>query len=245
MKKTLKVLLATATISIMATVPAFAAEWMVDPSGYTAGVYSPEWQEAETKAQMEKWVNERKDAIIALPTQREKVDACIQAVCDHYTYDLRSDNVHPYYAYTTGYGVCKDYARDFHALLDSVGVENNVVTGRLNGIQHDWNYAVVDGVGYYFDLTGVDSTTIPDHYKYRTTMDSQYTEAVVRDTLSCYGDIYKEDGGSRENTYAWPEGMVPVTGIDGTVIYCLEEDVNAWVAGTLSTEYMMNKYPGF
>ena len=245
MRKILRTLLVVGVFTALSSANAFAAEWMVDPSGYDWGVYDPVWQEAETKAQMEKWVNERKDAIIALPTEREKVDACIQAVCDHYTYDLRSDGVHPYYAYTTGYGVCKDYARDFHALLDAAGIENHEVFGWLNDVEHGWNYAVVDGVGYYFDLTGVDGTTIPDHYKYQTVMDSQYREGLDKSGMYYRGDIYKEDGGSRENTYAWPEGMIPVTGIDGTVVFCLEDDVNAWVAGTLSTEYMMNKYPGF
>lgn len=244
MRKILRTLLVVGVFTALSSVNAFAAEWLVDPTGYYGGIYGTDWQAEETKAHMEKWVNERKDAIIALPTQREKVDACIQAVCDFYTYDSRSAGVHPYYAYKTGYGVCKDYARDFNALLDAVGIENQVVFGWLNGVAHAWNYAEVDGVGYYFDLTGVDNTTIPDHYKYQTVMDSQYETGFNESLMSIFtGDVYKEDGGSRENMYAWPEGMVPCISRGGKTVYITKADSDAWDYGLITTEEIFAKYP--
>ncbi len=58
---------------------------------------------------------------------------------------------------THHYGVCTDHAAIFKLLLNHVGVEAGICRGYYiyrNGSRtgHYWNYAIVDGVKYYYDV---------------------------------------------------------------------------------------------
>lgn len=100
-------------------------------------------------------------------SDREKVTAIHDWVCNHTTYDYAG-----YYAgnipdssysvsgfFETGRSVCSGYARTMQALLDASGIQNEYVSGNVkNGVSggaagHAWNKVYVDGGWLYVDAT--------------------------------------------------------------------------------------------
>ncbi|MBQ8184144.1 MAG: hypothetical protein IJ025_09645 [Clostridia bacterium] len=57
-----------------------------------------------------------------------------------------------------GKASCEGYSRAFQYVLSALGIENRLVTGEsaddgINYINHMWNFVVLDGNGYFVDLT--------------------------------------------------------------------------------------------
>lgn len=57
-----------------------------------------------------------------------------------------------------GKASCEGYSRAFQYVLSALGIENRLVTGEsaddgVNYINHMWNFVVLDGNGYFVDLT--------------------------------------------------------------------------------------------
>ena len=57
-----------------------------------------------------------------------------------------------------GKASCEGYSRAFQYIMNQLGVDNRLVTGEsaddgVNFIGHMWNYVVLDGAGYFVDLT--------------------------------------------------------------------------------------------
>ncbi len=57
-----------------------------------------------------------------------------------------------------GRASCEGYSRAFQYIMSSLNIENRLVTGEstddgVNYINHMWNYVVLDGNGYFVDLT--------------------------------------------------------------------------------------------
>lgn len=200
-RKITSALVATLLITMCASNIAYAFEWQCDPSTYEAGVLNREWQKQETLVAMDKWVSERKDAILALSTEREKVQACINAVCDYYDYDTRSAFLHPAYVYESHLATCKDFARDFEALLTAVGIENYEVMGYLTGVLHAWNRVKVDGTWYWFDMTSADTDSKRTRGTYMVELPEYYQATVEPYSALLTGEIYIEDGGDYQNQY--------------------------------------------
>ena len=106
------------------------------------------------------------EAVQAGMSEREKVIAIHDWVCNHTTYDYDG-----YYAgnipatsysvegfFETGRSVCSGYARTMQALLDAAGIKNDVVDGYVkNGASggggHAWNKVYVGGNWLYVDAT--------------------------------------------------------------------------------------------
>ncbi len=72
-------------------------------------------------------------------------------------------------SYNTMYGClvegkasCEGYARTFQYILNQLNIENRLVTGEhtndgTNYVAHMWNYVLLDGEGYFVDLTADDT----------------------------------------------------------------------------------------
>ncbi|MBR5442242.1 MAG: hypothetical protein IKV44_04760 [Clostridia bacterium] len=63
-----------------------------------------------------------------------------------------------------GKASCEGYSRSFQYIMNQLGVDNRLVTGEsaddgVNFVGHMWNYVVLDGNGYFVDLTWDDPRT--------------------------------------------------------------------------------------
>ncbi len=63
-----------------------------------------------------------------------------------------------------GRASCEGYSRSFQYIMNMLNVDNRLVTGEstddgVNYIGHMWNYIILDGAGYYVDLTWDDPKT--------------------------------------------------------------------------------------
>lgn len=57
-----------------------------------------------------------------------------------------------------GKASCEGYSRTFQYIMNQLNIDNRLVTGEsaddgVNYIRHMWNYVVIDGSGYFVDLT--------------------------------------------------------------------------------------------
>ncbi len=57
-----------------------------------------------------------------------------------------------------GKASCEGYSRTFQYIMNKMGIDNRLVTGEgaddgVNFVRHMWNYVVIDGSGYFVDLT--------------------------------------------------------------------------------------------
>lgn len=57
-----------------------------------------------------------------------------------------------------GKASCEGYSRTFQYIMSKLNIDNRLVTGEsaddgVNYIRHMWNYVVIDGAGYFVDLT--------------------------------------------------------------------------------------------
>lgn len=101
-------------------------------------------------------------------TDREKIDAVHDYMCENYEYanpiDEKTD--HSYHAMLDdGTGVCQAYASLFHIFMLKLGIEDELITGESSntpwGSQrepHMWNKLVLDGKILYVDVTWDDGS---------------------------------------------------------------------------------------
>ncbi len=70
-----------------------------------------------------------------------------------------SSNVNNMYGcLVEGKASCEGYSRTFQYIMSALGIDNRLVTGEsaedgINYVGHMWNYVVVEGEGYFVDLT--------------------------------------------------------------------------------------------
>ncbi len=86
------------------------------------------------------------------------------------TYAYKADGITPEDAlwahsilgyFTENRGVCETYAETFSMMLNYWGVENIVISGVADGVNHEWNMAKMDdGRWYWFDLTWDDQPAL-------------------------------------------------------------------------------------
>lgn len=116
------------------------------------------------------------EAVHAGMTEREKVTAIHDWVCNHTTYDYDgyyTDSI-PDTSYSvsgffeTGKSVCDGYAKTMQMLFDAAGIRNEYISGNVkNGASggaggHAWNRVYIDGNWLYIDATWDDW----DEYNY-------------------------------------------------------------------------------
>lgn len=80
---------------------------------------------------------------------------------NHCTYTDTADNslVNTMYGcLVEGKAACEGYSRSFQYIMSQLNIDNRLVTGEsaedgVNYIGHMWNYVVIDGQGYFVDVT--------------------------------------------------------------------------------------------
>ena len=109
-------------------------------------------------------------------TDRQKVDAVVNWMCENisYDYDYASNNYRggrdsfAQYVLEDGLAVCDGYADVFQAFMYRLGIPCTYVSGYANEA-HGWNSVKVDGAWYYIDVTWVDG------YRARAESGQQYS----------------------------------------------------------------------
>lgn len=140
---------------------------------YSNAIFIPKYSKTiEEKQAHQKIVNRKRDEIISQiidtnMSEYEKVKAIHDFVVNNTQYDKRdfaSGNI-PDESYTVygvlieGIAVCEGYAKAIKYLLDAVGIESLIVTGKANGDNHAWNIVNVEGDYYHLDATWNDPVT--------------------------------------------------------------------------------------
>ena len=70
----------------------------------------------------------------------------------------------PYGVLVENYGVCESYAEGFELLARAAGLEVVIETGRLAGVNHEWNRVKVNGKWCVMDVTNNDNDYMPNTY---------------------------------------------------------------------------------
>ena len=70
----------------------------------------------------------------------------------------------PYGILVENVGVCESYSEAFLLLAKEAGLETVIVTGTLDGVEHEWNRINLDGQWYSVDVTNNDSDILPNCY---------------------------------------------------------------------------------
>lgn len=97
----------------------------------------------------------------AYPTQYEQELFVHDYIINHCTYnnDTSNPNVNNMYGcLVEGSASCEGYSRAFQYILSSLNIDNRLVTGEASDdgityIGHMWNFVVIDGKGYFVDVT--------------------------------------------------------------------------------------------
>ena len=97
----------------------------------------------------------------------------------------------PYGILVENVGVCESYAEAFLLLAKEAGMESVIVTGTLDGVNHEWNRINIDGQWYSMDVTNNDSDILPNCYfnlpdQLAGTMLKQDKEAFIDEKVSDY-----------------------------------------------------------
>lgn len=86
-------------------------------------------------------------------------------IVNHCSYELNVPNGNDIYGcLVNGKASCEGYSRAFQYILSAVGIDNRLVTGEAADndgtfIGHMWNYAIIDGDGYFTDVTWDDPSS--------------------------------------------------------------------------------------
>ena len=70
----------------------------------------------------------------------------------------------PYGVLVENLGVCESYSEAFLLLCQAAGMDAIIETGKLGGVNHEWNRVKIDGDWYIMDVTNNDSEVIPNCY---------------------------------------------------------------------------------
>ena len=94
-------------------------------------------------------------------SEYEKVLAIHDYIVLSTTYDIKNlnNNTIPDLDYTAKgvlenkIGVCRGYSEAFKLLMDKLGIECEIMTGRADGVSHAWNVVKIDNKWYQIDCT--------------------------------------------------------------------------------------------
>ena len=70
----------------------------------------------------------------------------------------------PYGILVENSGVCESYSEAFLLLCNAAGLESIIETGKLSGVNHEWNRVKIDGNWCIMDVTNNDSEFLPNCY---------------------------------------------------------------------------------
>lgn len=241
LKKSLVVMMMGGFISALTAFPVLASNWVIDPSTYELNTRDNEWLKAEALAEIKQWTDARKDAIAALPTDVDKYEAIVKAVCDFLEYDSKYAYPHISYTLRDGKGVCADYTILTKSLCDAVGIKCTLVFGNFANDAHDWVKVTLMGKEYYSDVTQVDAGM--PAYKLSSVLWSDHIETRTSDKIEdallvCGSDI----NDSIDSLLATPAGYVECITPDGRPFYVTQADVDALSVNAITFAELMAKY---
>lgn len=96
---------------------------------------------------------------------KKKIEHISKLITQLGNYSESGANIYsPYSLYKDGYGVCQAYTSLAKILLDTIGIENGIATGSIDGVPHTWNIAKYDGEWYHFDFTLTDTKSNSSKY---------------------------------------------------------------------------------
>lgn len=148
---------------------------------------SYELSKEDTKKMQQESISKAKEIVSSIITKDmddyEKETAINQYLCENGTYNEEifdyinkdgtiADNATkefansftPYGILVENLGVCESYAEAFLLLAKEAGLEAIIVTGTLDGVNHEWNRVKLEDSWYTLDVTNNDSQTIPNGY---------------------------------------------------------------------------------
>lgn len=152
------------------------------------GIGATDWGKAEAIAQAKKWAEDNKGDIPSIADEKGRYEAIVAKVCDFLTYDTNYQSVHIAYSIRDGKGVCAVYTTLTKNLCDLCGLQSVVVSGRINGLDHDMLKVTLNGKTYYSDPTNVDysnqpvlNESIPSYFQFEFEADPNDTGARYTD----------------------------------------------------------------
>jgi len=86
----------------------------------------------------------------------DKVYAINKYLINRFSYDNDLVNNNAYLALTKGTTTCQGYAMTAYKLFKAAGIDNRIVIGQLNGINHGWNLVKINDRWYHIDITNND-----------------------------------------------------------------------------------------
>ncbi|MHC1685993.1 MAG: transglutaminase domain-containing protein [Clostridiaceae bacterium] len=117
----------------------------------------------------------------------EKEQAIHDYIVNNTSYDydnyiketVPEDSYNAYGVFFNKVAVCEGYAEAVYRLLNEAGIENTVITGISNGVDHAWNLVNIDGKYYHLDATyndPINSTTNILSYQYFNLTDEEISK---------------------------------------------------------------------
>ena len=150
---------------------------------YVGYVMSKEQTEEMQKASLDKAKEISAEIIKEGMSEYEKEEAINQYLCENAEYNdkimeyINSDGTiskeavleyansfTPYGILVENMGVCESYAEAFWLIAKEAGLEVVIQTGRLDGVNHEWNRVKIDGQWYTLDVTNNDCEYLPNCY---------------------------------------------------------------------------------
>jgi hypothetical protein len=74
------------------------------------------------------------------------------------------DSFLPYGILVENVGVCESYSEAFWMIAKNAGLDVIIETGRLDGVNHEWNRVKIDGSWCIMDVTNNDNEYLPNSY---------------------------------------------------------------------------------
>lgn len=104
---------------------------------------------------------------MAYSTQYEQELFVHDYIINHCTYNSNTQNTNVnnmYGCLVEGYASCEGYSRAFQYIMSALNIDNRLVTGEASDdgityIGHMWNFVVIDGKGYFVDVTWDDPSS--------------------------------------------------------------------------------------
>lgn len=236
MKKNLLVA-AMATMMVMGgamTVHAEEVQWIKDPSTWD----DPYYYQTEALEQVQAWAVRHVGEIAKIEDVEARYAACVTEVCNFLDYDIKYKNPHVYYTIRDGKGVCSDYTSMTAALCDLVGIQYEVSIGSLIGAGHDMLKVNINGEWRYSDPANYESGAVG-----MFGMTPGYVEETSSTGLNTATHYTGFDTDKfTEAILSAKEGYVPSMGIDGTITYMKQSDVDRAERGEITYEELNAMY---
>lgn len=112
----------------------------------------------------------------------------------------------PYGVLVENMGVCESYAEAFHLIAKKAGLNSVIVTGRKEGITHEWNRVNIDNQWYTLDVVNNDCDYLPNCF---FNIPDEIADKVLQQDKNAFIDRYIQNYTSKgmENEYYVKSGL--------------------------------------